>query len=206
MGQVVNVWPSVSKLTGNGSSCAKLDFIGWLKSPSSSFLMRAPTTRNAGNTHWNSRGIRLGSLFFESDCFQTQTSTCCEGRVKVRRRIVPVVWVTSWPPPHTGEVDEFREELFHGKEHSVCVGRLFNDEDAVKYASGCWPRGLTNRWYSVTDVERRRTSPPLVASSDCSRCSQTLFVLRRIVFEKKAKATSNQTKPLVTQERTRKKW
>ena len=62
---------------------------------------------------------------------------------------------------------------------------LFNDEVAVKCASGCWPKASTDRWYSVTDVERRLTRPPLVASSDCSRCPQQCSV------------------PLVTQENTK---
>ena len=67
---------------------------------------------------------------------------------------------------------------------------------------GVCPGAVNNRWCSVTDVERRLTSPPLVVSSDCSRCSQTLVVFRKIVSEKQAKATSNLTKPLVTQGNT----
>ena len=75
---------------------------------------------------------------------------------------------------------------------------LFNDEDAVKYVSGCWPRALTNRWYWMTNVERRLTSPLVVASSECSRCSRTLVVFRKIVSEKKAKATQENTKEMLT--------
>ena len=37
---------------------------------SSVFLMRLPSRRNPGNTCWNSRGIRLGSCSFGSDCFK----------------------------------------------------------------------------------------------------------------------------------------
>ena len=79
---------------------------------------------------------------------------------------------------------------------------LFYDEDAANYASGCWPRAFTNRWYSVTHAERRLTSPFLVASSGCSRCSHTLDGFGKIVSYKKAKDTSKQTKHLVTQENT----
>ena len=63
---------------------------------------------------------------------------------------------------------------------------LHNNEDAVECASGCWPRASTNRWYAVTHVERRLATPPLVASSDYSRWSQTLVVFRKVAFEKKS--------------------
>ena len=54
-----------------------------------------------------SRGIRLGSCL-----------------VKIWRRISSVVRVTSGLLLYTGEVDEFREGYFHGKEDSVRVGRF----------------------------------------------------------------------------------
>ena len=77
---------------------------------------------------------------------------------------------------------------------------LFFDEDAVTKASGHWPRAFTNRSYSVTDVEQRLPSTLVVASSDCSRCSQTFVVFRKDVSEQKVKATSNQTEPAGTHE------
>ena len=72
---------------------------------------------------------------------------------------------------------------------------MFDDEDAVNYASG--------RRYPVRDVERRLTSPLLVASSGCSRCPRTLLVFRKVESEQRAKATVNQRKPLVTHESTK---
>ena len=57
---------------------------------------------------------------------------------------------------------------------TFCWADLFHNEDVVKYASVCWPRASTHRWYTVINAERLLTTPPLVASSDCSRCSQTL--------------------------------
>ena len=80
---------------------------------------------------------------------------------------------------------------------------VLNDEDDVNYASGCQPSASTSRWYPVTSVERRLTSPLLVASSDCSRCLRTLLVFRKVVSEKMAKATSTPKKPLVTHENTK---
>ena len=74
---------------------------------------------------------------------------------------------------------DFARSTFHGQEDSVRVG-----EDAMKYARDCWPRASTKRWYSVTNVERRLTSPTLVASPVCSRCSHTL-----VVFQNKTKVT-----------------
>ena len=73
---------------------------------------------------------------------ESHHGTCCEGTVKVWRRIVSVVWVTSWLLLHTGEVHEFREGNFHGKENSVRMVRFVD----VKYASGCCAKALTNRW------------------------------------------------------------
>ena len=59
---------------------------------------------------------------------------------------------------------------------------VFYNKVAVIYASGCRPSALTSRWYPVTDVERRLTSPLLAASSDCSRCLTTLVVFRKVFF------------------------
>ena len=61
-----------------------------------------------------------------------------------------------------------------------------------------WPSALISRWFPVTDVERRLTSPLLVASSDCSRCLKTLVVFRKFFSEKRAQAATNQRMPLVT--------
>ena len=74
----------------------------------------------------------------------------------------------------------------------------FSDANAVKHASGCWPKALTDRWYS-TAADKSAFS----CIKNCSRFSQALGVFRKVVSDIKAKATSNQTKSLVTQENTK---
>ena len=77
---------------------------------SSVFLMRP----RPDEMHAILAGTRKASglvLVLRSCLFQAQTCTCCEGTTKVWRRIVSVVWATSWLLLHTGEVGEVRGVL-----------------------------------------------------------------------------------------------
>ena len=60
--------------------------------------------------------------------------------------------------------------------------------------AACWPRAFTKRWYSVTNVDRRLTTPLLVVSSDCSRSPWSCL----------RKATSKTKQSLLSRKRTQK--
>ena len=77
------------------------------------FLLRAPTSRNC--KQYLLELARLLVIVFRIGPFQAQRGVCCEGTVKVWRRIVSVVWVTSWLLLQTGEVSEFREGISMAK-------------------------------------------------------------------------------------------
>ena len=189
---------------GNGWSCAQLDVSGWAQIAA---RCRPRPEGNAGNSCWNSRGVRCGS------CSSNRTVSSTNWHLLVMTPLRYGDELCRWfGLPHGHFCTLAKLMIFAGEEvESTSLAKkildawsdVYNDEDAVKYASGCWPRAFTNRWYSVTGVERPLTSPPLVASSDSSRCSQTLVGFRKIVSEKQGQATSNQTKPLGTRENTK---
>ena len=58
-------------------------------------------------------------LFFESDCFMHKLALVLEAQLRYGDE-----FVSAWLLVHTGEVDEFREGYFHGKEDSVRVVRF----------------------------------------------------------------------------------
>ena len=182
---------------GNGWFCARSDFTGWAQIPcalSSMFLVRAPTRRNASNTSCNARVIRLGSCSSNRAVSSTKLALVVETQLRYGDELC------RWSGfPHVYfftlvKLMNFARGVLLWQRR-CCTRDQICDEDVLKCASGCWPRAPTNHGYSVTDVEGRLTSLPLVASADCSRCSQTWVVSRKICSEKKAKATSKQTKP-----------
>ena len=86
-------------------------------------------------------------LFFESDCYKHKLALVVKAQLKYE-----LCWwfgFTSWLLLYTGEVDEFREGTYTAKKILLAWSHLFNDEDAVKYASGSWPGASTNRRYYV---------------------------------------------------------